>query len=125
MPYYEVLKAPWTTHVLIDETAPVGDLYFGVEITAEPLANPSSSVAVIHTLRNGTLPEPLVDVLLEALHEEIEGGGQYGFPLINIRLAVTAVEYRETTSNENAIRLAASKAFQNFLVSADLVLITT
>jgi hypothetical protein len=106
--YYESLTAPFTTQVLIDTIAPVGVLYFGIEITAEPLPTPSSSVAVIHTLEDGTLPQSLVDVLLDALHEEINGGGQFGFPIHNLRLVVIAVGYRENTSTETAIRVAAS-----------------
>ena len=125
MAYYESLKAPATTQVLIDQTAPVGELYFGLEVRVEPLANKSSAVTVTHALEHGTLPMPLVAVLLDALREQIDGGGVYGFPIVNLRLLVTAVDYHEESSTEAAIRSAAASIFRRLLESADFVLIET
>jgi hypothetical protein len=40
MPHHEILTSRITAHALIDTTSVMGDLYFGVEWTAQPLKDP-------------------------------------------------------------------------------------
>ena len=121
--YYESLTAPCTTSVLVDTSASIGDLYFGITLTAEPVTGLTFCVLVTHGLKNKTIPQSKIDLLLSALHDEIRGGGKFGFPIKNVHFTVSAVDYRESTSTEPAIRMAVSKLIQNLLTTASFVTI--
>ena len=79
---------------------------------------------VSHTLNFEDLPEELLSVLVESLHNELAGGGRFGFPLESLSMSVSSVDYREGQSTEVAVRLAASNAFKQFLQKAPLATIS-
>lgn len=121
MAVYETLNASWATKVVVDTTSVLGRLYFGFAMDAEPSVDLPASDVVTHAIPPESAPPHAMAILLEALREQIDGGGLLGFPLRNIRIVVTAVEYQEGTSSEVAIRVAACTAFREFLQSADLI----
>lgn len=121
MPSYETLTAPCATDVLIDTVSVAGELYFGFAMNVQPCVGLPVSEVVTHVLPQESIPTQAIAILLEALREEVQGGGIFGLPLRDIQIVVTAVEYREGTSTAAAICTAACKAFGEFLQSANLV----
>ncbi|MBN2023542.1 MAG: elongation factor G [Pirellulales bacterium] len=69
------------------------------------------------------LPAPLLAAAVETLRQEAEGGGQLGFPLMNVRLTVRGGRFREGESNDVAFRVAASDAYNTALREAGIVLL--
>ncbi|HIQ20280.1 MAG TPA: elongation factor G [Planctomycetes bacterium] len=69
------------------------------------------------------LPGELLSTALEALQEEAQGGGLLGFPLLRVRITITAAAVREGETNETAIRIAAADAFDKGLREAGVVLL--
>jgi len=62
-------------------------------------------------------------ILLESIQKEAEGGGVYGNPIMGLSLIITKVNYRESESNEVAIRMAAAEAFRKVLTEGKMVIL--
>ncbi|MGL4595167.1 MAG: elongation factor G [Thermoguttaceae bacterium] len=62
-------------------------------------------------------------IVLEAIREESQGGGQLGFPLMNIRITLLKVEMSDSESTETAFRIAVSDAFHRALRESGIVLL--
>ena len=54
---------------------PASTLFFGVSLTAENVDDQEEPISVGHRLGPDQLPDSLLQVLLEALNEEAQGGG--------------------------------------------------
>ncbi len=121
--YREQLKAPVDVSTEFTAATPTSNLFFGVSMTAETVNGQEEPITVGHRLQPGAMPEPLLQVLLEALKEEAHGGGVYGNPIMGLRMTVTAVDYRDEESPEPAIRSAASQAFNRLLQQGELTLL--
>lgn len=98
-------------------------LFFGVSLTAEDVEDQVEPVSVVHRLQPDAMPQPLVQVLTEALTEQAQGGGVYGNPFLGLRMTVTGVDYREEESPEPAIRSAAAQVFSRLLQEGELLLL--
>ena len=89
-------------------------LYAEVEIGAEP--NPSErKPEAVSRLREGDIPSGLVPGILESLANAAEGGGLYGYPLINVRIVLLKARYAESGQAEIALNAAASAAVRDAL----------
>ncbi|MDR3234714.1 MAG: elongation factor G [Planctomycetaceae bacterium] len=62
-------------------------------------------------------------LVLESIREESQGGGQLGFPLMNVRITLLDAQVSETESTETAFRIAVSDAFHRGLREAGIVLL--
>ena len=62
-------------------------------------------------------------VALESIREESQGGGQLGFPLMNVKITVLGVQMSESESSETAFRIAVSEAFRKGLKESGIVLL--
>lgn len=100
---------------------PAATLFFGIELTAEEFSGGSSPVLISHKLKPGVLPNALLQVMLESLDGEANGGGKFGYPLMDLKLTVTKVNYREEESTDAAIRSAVSQVFNKVLQQGKLV----
>jgi elongation factor G len=69
------------------------------------------------------IPGELLNTTIEALKEQIQGGGQLGHPLVKVKLTVLGGEAHATESNEVAFRIAAADAFSKALREAGIVLL--
>ena len=67
------------------------------------------------------MPEGLVKVMMESLRDEANGGGKFGYPLMDLRLTVTKIDFRELESTETAIRSAVAQAFGKLLNEGSMV----
>lgn len=119
--YREMLQKPETVKVVFDVTTPAANLYFGLTLAAESLPKMEEPVSVTHKLKPGALPSELMQVLLESLRDEADGGGKFGYPLMDLRLTVTDVDCREEGATETAIRSAVSQAFNKLIQDGELV----
>jgi elongation factor G len=102
---------------------PSGTLSFGLTLIAEELPDSTSGIEVCHELAAELMPKPLLQVLLESLEKEAQGGGIFGNPLVGLRLKVTEVTFREGESNEIAIRTAAAEAFRKVLSDGKMAIL--
>ncbi|MDR1142027.1 MAG: elongation factor G [Planctomycetaceae bacterium] len=62
-------------------------------------------------------------IVLESIREESLGGGQLGFPLMNVRITLLDAQISESESTETAFRIAVSDAFHKGLREAGIVLL--
>lgn len=118
--YREKLKGQCTVEALFNVTTPASTLYFGVTLQAEEFNEGERPVTVSHKLKPDALPGPLLKILLEAVEDEANGGGKFGYPLMDLKLTVTRVDYREEETTEAAIRTAVAQAFNKLLQDGEL-----
>jgi len=121
--YRERLRSAVGISAEFSMTTPASTLFFGLSLTAEGVSDQEEAITVGHRLKPGTFPEPLLQVLLEALKEEAQGGGVFGNPVMGLRMTVTTVDYREEESTEPAVRSAAGHAFNRLLQDGDFFLL--
>jgi elongation factor G len=74
-------------------------------------------------LAGAALPGPFQAAASEVLHQQCEGSGLLGFPLMNLRVTLLGGEAHETESNELAFRRAAADAFHKGLEAAGVALL--
>jgi len=97
-------------------------LWAELAIRMEPFTKSPKPVVV--TVECGdALPPPFLKAALEVLEQQGEGGGLFGFPLMQVRVAILGGRVHETESNELAFRLAAADAFDKALREAGVVLL--
>ncbi len=120
--YREKLVGELKIENTFNVSMPAGTLFFGVHLTAQEDSGGESPVTVSHKLKPNALPGPLLQVLMESLQGEANGGGKFGYPLMDLRLTVTKVDYSETESTEPAVRSAVAQAFNKMLQQGHLVM---
>jgi elongation factor G len=86
-----------------------------------PPTNPASSITA--TFTNELFDKQFRQVVLESIREESQGGGQLGFPLMNVKLTLVDAQISESESTETAFRIAVSDAFHKGLREAGIVLL--
>ena len=96
--------------------------YTAITIVIEPVAN-ETSLTVESKLKPNAIPPEMLDILLNALKDEINGGGVVGYPLINLKVTVKDIDYREGETTEVAIRAASSDAVRRALHDGGAVLL--
>ena len=94
--------------------------YFGLTLVAEEFSEGEQPITVSHKLKPDALPNALLKILQEATEDQANGGGKFGYPLMNLKLTVTRVDYREEESTDTAIRSAVAQAFNKLLQEGDL-----
>lgn len=121
--YCERLTSDTTVEVLIDKTDSSGRmLYFGLTLRGEVSPDVQCRVLISPVLHSAVFPTRLSQILLESLESDVKAGGIYGFPLTSCCLTVNSVDYCEKRSTEMAVRLAASKGIEQFLLRATLLI---
>ncbi|MEY3457148.1 MAG: Elongation factor 1 [Planctomycetota bacterium] len=90
---------------------PSGNISFGLTLTAAEVPD-SSGITVQHRLNPETLPKQTLQMLMDSLQKEAEAGGNYGHPIMGLRLTVESARFVEGESNEVAIRTACAEAFR-------------
>ncbi len=69
------------------------------------------------------LPGEFLSAALEALNEQIQGGGVLGNPLVQVKVTALGGQTHETESTDVAFRIAAADAFNKALREAGIVLL--
>jgi len=99
-------------------------LFAKVKLRVEPAAEAEDkTVDLINACPPESLPQELVDAVMEQLQAKTEGGGLSSFPLSKMRVTFLGGETREEGSNEMAFSIAASEAFEAALRAASPVLL--
>ena len=102
---------------------PSGVIGFGVSLLAREIKDGTAGISVGHRLAPEAMPKPSLQILLESIQKEAEGGGVYGNPIMGLSLTITSVSYRESESNEVAIRMAAADAFRKVLSDGTMAIL--
>jgi elongation factor G len=93
-----------------------------IHIVVEPVQN-EATLQVESKLKPNAIPPESLDLALSALRDELKGGGIVGYPLINLKVILKDVEYREGETTEVAIRAASADAVRNALQEGGAVLL--
>ena len=94
-----------------------------VTIRLEPHEPADESFVVVTSRPGGPLSGDQMQVVLETLREQAEGGGSLGFPLMNVKFTVVDAELHETETTDVALRIATSDACSKALREAGIVLL--
>lgn len=121
--YREKLVGSITIQETFARQLPSGPIAFGLTLLAEEQPDSMQGVEVNHQLSSEAMPKQLLQILLESLEKEAQGGGVFGNPLMGLRLKVLSVDYREGESNEVAVRTAAAESFRKILSDGKLVIL--
>ena len=121
--YRERLTGEIRVNVEFSKNLPAGAIGFGVSLTAKEVPESATPIVVEHRLAPDIMPKQLMQILLESIQKEAEGGGVYGNPIMGLSLTITAVSYHESESNEVAIRMAAAEAFRKVLTEGKMVIL--
>ena len=102
---------------------PAGALSFGFTLTAEELSDDAAGVSIVHEVPPEAMPKAMLQVLIESVEKEAQGGGVLGNPLMGLKLVVRDVMYTEGESSEVAIRTASAEAFRRILSDGKLAVL--
>lgn len=91
--------------------------YAGVTVQLEPFEG-EKPVTVVNKLKPGELPPNLLEVLLQTLRDQADGGGVVGYPLMKVKITLLDVDYKEGETTDVAIQAAGSNAFREALNQA-------
>ncbi|WP_339735462.1 elongation factor G [uncultured Gimesia sp.] len=120
--YRETVTAAVEKEVEFSRPSPGGDLYFKVKLRLEPYKG-DTPVSIISNLKAEDLDPNLHKIVMETLKMGIEGGGQVGFPLMNIQFVVLAAETHEGETSEVAVEAAVSEALHGCIMDAKIQLL--
>lgn len=100
-------------------------LFAKLTIRAEPFEAGNRPVTVVNQCPPGTLPDGLLQSVIDELTSCGEGGGRIaGFPLMKLKVTILGGEAHEDgTSTDTAFRIAANDAFEKGLVEGGPVLL--
>lgn len=121
--YRERLVGETSVVVNFSKNLPSGAISFGLSVLAKEIKEIGSGVTVEHRLAPEAMPKQQLQILLESIQREAEGGGIYGNPIMGLSLTITGVSYRDGESNEVAIREAAHEAFGKILREGKMVIL--
>ncbi|MFM8475685.1 MAG: elongation factor G [Planctomycetaceae bacterium] len=110
--YREKLIGEVTVQQDFHRQLPNGNISFGLTLTASEIQDATAGISVQHRLPPDSLPRQSLQILLDSLQKEAEAGGNFGHPIMGLRLTVDAVRFVEGESSEVAIRTAAAEAFR-------------
>ena len=97
-------------------------LFAKVKIRLQPFEAGAQPVTIF-SLAGDSLPGEYLEVVLDTLKEQAQGGGSLGCPLMKVKITVLGGEIHETESNDIAFRYAAADAFNKALKEAGTVLL--
>jgi elongation factor G len=120
--YRETIPNKIETEGRFDRQAGGTRQFAAVRIVMEPVPN-ETTLHVENKLKPNTIPAEMLDVLLNALRDETKGGGVVGYPLINLKVVVKDIEYREGETTDVAIRAASADAVRRALHDGGAVLL--
>ncbi|MBM4075969.1 MAG: elongation factor G, partial [Planctomycetes bacterium] len=93
-----------------------------VRISLEP-APDEAGITVINKMKPNVLPPELAEIFVNALKDELKGGGLVGYQLINTKAIALDATYREGETTETAIRAAVADAVRQALQKVGTILL--
>ncbi|MCA9004271.1 MAG: elongation factor G [Planctomycetaceae bacterium] len=120
--YRETVAAAVEKSVEFNRPSANGNLYFGVKLRLEPYKG-EAPVSIISKLKPEDLDPSLVKVMMDTLRMGVDGGGQVGFPLMNVQFTVLEAHAREGETNDAAVEAAVSEALHGCIMDAKMQLL--
>jgi elongation factor G len=84
---------------------------------------PGKGYEFINEIRGGVVPKEYIKPIDMGVRGAMEGGILAGFPMVDVKVALTDGSYHEVDSNENAFKIAGSVAFKEAAHRAKPVLL--
>jgi elongation factor G len=78
----------------------------------EPVATPDGDLEFVDAIKGGSIPREYIPKVEGGLREAFKGGGQTGYPFVNVRATLFDGKYHEVDSNEFAFHNAGALAFR-------------
>jgi elongation factor G len=78
----------------------------------EPVATPEGDLEFVDGIKGGSIPREYIPKVEDGLREAFKGGGQTGYPFVNVRATLFDGKYHEVDSNEFAFHNAGILAFR-------------
>lgn len=120
--YRETVLAAVEKEIEFHRPSANGDLFFKVKLRLEPFQG-DTSLSIVSQVDPEAMGSALHNIMMETLEMGIEGGGQVGFPLMNVQFVVLSVETRDGETNEVAVEAAVSGALHGCVMDAKIQLL--
>ncbi len=88
-----------------------------------PQEDPTKGFEFIDEVKGGVIPREYIPAIEKGVKEALLAGGVAGYPMVNIKVAVTDGSYHEVDSSEIAFKMAAIFAFRDACAKAGQVLL--
>ncbi len=88
-----------------------------------PQEDPAKGFEFIDEIKGGVIPKEYIPAIEKGVKEALLSGGVAGYPMVNVKVAVTDGSYHEVDSSEIAFKMAAIFAFRDACVKAGAVLL--
>jgi elongation factor G len=86
--------------------------YAVITVRFEPVATKDGDFEFVDAIKGGSVPREYIPKVGNGLTEGFKGGGQLGYPFVNIRATLTEGKYHEVDSSEMAFHSAGLLAFR-------------
>ena len=86
--------------------------YAVITVKFEPVATKDGDLEFVDLIKGGSVPREYIPKVEQGLREAFGGGGQTGFPFVNVRASLTDGKYHEVDSSEMAFIQAGHLAFR-------------
>ncbi|MEI6835635.1 MAG: elongation factor G [Candidatus Falkowbacteria bacterium] len=88
-----------------------------------PQEDPSKGFEFIDEVKGGAIPREYIPAIEKGVKEALLSGGVAGYPMVNVKVAVTDGSYHEVDSSEIAFKMAAIFAFRDACAKAGAALL--
>jgi elongation factor G len=88
--------------------------YGDCELVVEPL-EPGQGFEFVNKITGGSIPKEYIPAIEKGVREALDSGVVAGYPVVDIRVAVTDGSYHEVDSSEIAFKVAAKQTMQEAL----------
>ncbi len=120
--YRETVEAASRASAVFDREIGGARHFAGVTLNIEP-ATRGAGFLLISLLEEGALPGELTSTVKRALTESLSSGVVIGYPVVDVKMALTDVEYKEEVASELAFGAAAGIALRDALLAASPILL--
>ncbi|MFG0240134.1 MAG: elongation factor G, partial [Gimesia chilikensis] len=120
--YRETVSAAVENEVEFNRPSANGNMYFKVKLRLEPFKG-EKPISIKSQLKPNELNPELEQELMETLRLGVDGGGQVGFPLMNVQFVVVDAQSREGETNDVAVEAATSEALHGCIMDAKIQLL--
>lgn len=88
-----------------------------------PQEDPTKGFEFLDEVKGGVIPREYIPAIEKGVKEALLAGGVAGYPMVNVKVAVTDGSYHEVDSSEIAFKMAAIFAFRDACAKAGQVLL--
>ncbi len=96
--------------------------YGHVALRVSP-TDPGEGLVFSSEIKRGAIPPEFIPAVEDGVEEAMQSGTIGGYPVVDVRVAVTDGSYHEVDSSDHAFRIAANKAFRDAYEKAQPVLL--